>query len=311
MSDSNENDQELNRPEIEEENGEIRENIENKEIKEDKENEEIGKDLLNEEIKEKEEDKEIKENKEVKENKSNKNKKDNNNLNLEYEILPEDHTNFDLSFKIIVIGDSGVGKSCLTNNAVKNIFDDAYNATVGFEFFTFNVKMNNKIIKLQIWDTCGQELYRSLITNFYRNSSLAIMVYAINSKESFEDIEMWLRELRTHSNPDAKVFLIGNKIDLEAQRVVKKEQGEQFCKDNKLNLFMESSAKTGINAQEIFIQAAKTLFDDYNKYKDKINFREEKQEINQEQNPNSNQYQNEMNRRRIDNKQKRNQGGCC
>ena len=283
MSDSNENDPELARPEMEEENEEIKEDIENK----------------------------VKENKEVKENKDNKNNKDNNNLDFKYEILPEDQINFDLSFKIIVIGDSGVGKSCLTNNAVKNIFDDAYNATVGFEFFTFNVKINNKVIKLQIWDTCGQELYRSLITNFYRNSSLAIMVYAINSKESFEDIEMWLRELRTHSNPDAKVFLIGNKIDLEAQRVVKKEQGEQFCKDNKLNLFMESSAKTGLNAQNIFIQAAKTLFDDYNKYKDNVNYVEEQQDISREQSINSIQYQNEINRKRIENRQKKNQGGCC
>ena len=301
MSDSNDNPPELTRPGIEEENGDIREDLENKEIKEDKEKEEIKE---NKEVKK---DKVIKGGEEVKDNKVN---IDNNNLDFKYEILPEDQTNFDLSFKIIVIGDSGVGKSCLTNNAVKNIFDDAYNATVGFEFFTFNVKINGKIIKLQIWDTCGQELYRSLITNFYRNSSLAIMVYAINSKESFEDIEMWLRELRTHSNPDAKVFLIGNKIDLEPQRVVKKEQGEQFCKENKLNLFMESSAKTGINAQNIFIQAAKTLFDDYNKYKDKLNFGDEKQDVVQEQPLNSVQYQNEMNKRRIDNKQRKNQG-CC
>ena len=99
---------------------------------------------------------------------------------FKYEILPEEHTTFDLSFKLIVIGDGGVGKSCLTNHAVKNIFDEAYNATVGFEFFTFNVKINDKVIKLQIWDTCGQEIYRSLVTNFYRNSSLAIVVYAID-----------------------------------------------------------------------------------------------------------------------------------
>ena len=228
---------------------------------------------------------------------------------FQYEILPEDQTNFDLSFKLIVIGDSGVGKSCLTNNAVKNIFDDAYNATVGFEFFTFNVKINGKIIKLQIWDTCGQELYRSLITNFYRNSSLAIMVYAINSKESFENIEMWLRELRTHSNPDAKVFLIGNKIDLENQRQVEKEKGEQFCKENKLNLFMESSAKTGVNAQNIFIQAAKTLYDDYINYQKKTD-EAGKTKNNTTQNLMQNQNQ-QINRKRIDNKPRKNQGGCC
>lgn len=96
------------------------------------------------------------------------------------EILPEDHSNYDLSFKVIVVGDSGVGKSCLTMRGTKNLFDDQYNATVGFEFFTFNCKINDQIIKLQVWDTCGQEIYRSLITNFYRNSSLAFMVYSID-----------------------------------------------------------------------------------------------------------------------------------
>ena len=192
-------------------------------------------------------------------------------IKYEYEILSEDYTNFDLSFKLIVIGDSGVGKSCLTNNAVKNTFEEAYNATVGFEFFTFNVKMCEKVIKLQIWDTCGQELYRSLITNFYRNSSLAIMVYAINDKATFENIEMWLRELRTHSNPDAKVFLIGNKVDLEKEREVTTEQGENYCKQNKIDLFMESSAKTGLNTQNIFLKAAELLFDNYNKYQNKKN----------------------------------------
>jgi small GTP-binding protein len=99
---------------------------------------------------------------------------------LQYTLLPDDHNQYDLSFKLIVIGDSGVGKSCLTLKATKNLFENNYSATVGFEFFTFNIKINDKIIKLQIWDTCGQEIYKSLITNFYRNSSLAIMCYAIN-----------------------------------------------------------------------------------------------------------------------------------
>ena len=205
-------------------------------------------------------------------------------IKYEYEILSEDYTNFDLSFKLIVIGDSGVGKSCLTNNAVKNTFEEAYNATVGFEFFTFNVKMCEKVIKLQIWDTCGQELYRSLITNFYRNSSLAIMVYSINDKATFENIEMWLRELRTHSNPDAKVFLIGNKVDLEKEREVTTEQGENYCKQNKIDLFMESSAKTGLNTQNIFLKAAELLFDNYNKYQNKKNENENEDDDNKDEN---------------------------
>ena len=190
-------------------------------------------------------------------------KNESSSQNSKYEILPDDYTQYDLSFKIIVIGDSGVGKSCLTNKATKNIFEETYNATVGFEFFTFNIKINEKIVKLQIWDTCGQELYRSLITNFYRNSSLAIIVYAVNDKNSFDSIEMWLRELRTHSNPDAKVFLIANKIDLTEQRKIKTEDGESYAKKNNLTKFMEASAKSGVNVQKIFIDAAKILYDDY------------------------------------------------
>ena len=230
-----------------------------------------------------------------------------NSTDFKYEILPEDATNFDLSFKIIVIGDCGVGKSCLTNNAIKNVFEEAYNATVGFEFITFNIKLNDKVIKLQIWDTCGQELYRSLVTNFYRNSSLAIMVYAINLKESFENIEMWLRDLRTHSNPDAKVFLIGNKIDLEKERQVSKEEGEKFAKDNNLSLFLESSAKTGVNSQEIFIQAAKVLYRDYLNYQKKMEKAGQSSGV-------KNQPQHEPNQRltkkNFEEKQP-DKGGCC
>ena len=98
----------------------------------------------------------------------------------DYEILREDFPNYDLSFKVIVIGNSGVGKSCLSMQATKHKFENNYLATVGFEFFAFNMKLDNKVIKLQIWDTCGQEIYRSLITSFYKNSSLAIIVYAID-----------------------------------------------------------------------------------------------------------------------------------
>ena len=177
----------------------------------------------------------------------------------DYELLAEDYSNYDIAFKIIVIGNAGVGKSCLSMQATKRRFENNYLATVGFEFFVFNMKLDNKILKLQIWDTCGQELYRSLITNFYRNTSLAIMVYAINSKETFENIETWLRELRTHSNPDCKVFLIGNKIDLEKEREITKEKAESYSKENKIDFFIESSAKTGFNAQKIFIKAAEIL----------------------------------------------------
>ena len=120
-------------------------------------------------------------------NNSNNNEKNNletkiENANSEddYEVLSEDHPEYDLSFKVVVIGDSGVGKSCLSVKATKNIFDNEYSSTIGFEFFKYNLKIKDTVIRLQIWDTCGQEIYRSLVANFYRNASLAIIVYSIN-----------------------------------------------------------------------------------------------------------------------------------
>ena len=185
----------------------------------------------------------------------------------EYEILGEDYPTYDLSFKIIVIGNSGVGKSSLSIQAARHTFAENYFATVGVEFFTMNIKLQNKVIKLQIWDTCGQEIYRSLISNFYSNSSLAVIVYSITDSSSFDSIDNWVKELKANSSPDIKVFLIGNKIDLEDQRVVSTEQGKMLQNDYNLDLFVESSAREGHNTEYIFAQAAKVLYDDYVKYK--------------------------------------------
>ena len=183
------------------------------------------------------------------------------------ELLPEDFAQYDISFKIIVIGDSGVGKSCLTTQAVRNNFEEFYQATVGFEFLTFNLRINNNVVKLQIWDTCGQEVYKSLISNFYRNSSLALILYAINNRDSFKHAENWLNDLKNQSNPNVRVFLVGNKSDLENERVVTKEEAEQFKNEKKLDKFIETSAKTGENARSALLEAAKLLYKDYLKAK--------------------------------------------
>ena len=190
--------------------------------------------------------------------------------NIKCEVVKEDFLQFDLSFKIIVIGDTSVGKSCLTMKATKDYFENYYSPTVGFEFYTFNVKIDEQNIRLQIWDTCGQEEYRSLIQNFYRNSSLAIMVYSIDNEKSFENLEIWLNEIKLKGNPDVKIFLIGNKIDLEDNREVPTEKGQQFYKDNKLDFFLETSAKTGINVEDVFTSAAKILYREHMNYKDRI-----------------------------------------
>ena len=187
------------------------------------------------------------------------------------EMLPEDYPQYDLSFKLIFIGDSGVGKSCLTTKAVKNNFEEYYQATVGFEFLTFNMRVNDKVIKLQIWDTCGQEIYKSLISNFYRNSSLAVLIYAIDNKESFNHAENWLSDLKSQANPDVRIFLVGNKADLEEDRKVSTEEGEKYKQEQNLDLFMETSAKTGHNARNVLVEAAKILYKDYLKFDENNN----------------------------------------
>ena len=179
------------------------------------------------------------------------------------ETLPEDYAQYDLSFKMIVIGDSGVGKSCLTTKAVKNTFEEFYQATIGFEFLTFNLKMNDTVVKLQIWDTCGQEVYRSLISNFYRNSSLAVLLYAIDNRESFINAENWLKELKGQASPDVKIMIVGNKCDLEDERKVSFDEGKEFKEKNHLDFFMETSAKTGFNVKNFIIEAAEILYKDY------------------------------------------------
>ena len=187
------------------------------------------------------------------------------------ELENNENINIDLSFKIIVIGNSAVGKSSLVDRATKNRFLEDYNTTIGFDYCSFYIKYDYKIIKLQIWDTCGQEIYQSLITNFYRNSSLAIMVYAINNRKSFDNLDSWLKELKKESNPDAKTILIGNKVDLEKERVVSYEEAEKYAKDYHFSNFFETSAKTGFNAQKVFINAAVSLYEDYIKYKSSEN----------------------------------------
>ena len=169
-------------------------------------------------------------------------------------------TYYDYSYKLIIIGNSGTGKSSLIKSAVSNDFKNDYQTTIAFEYSSLMIKINNdKTYKLQIWDTCGQEIYRSLISNFFRNASLAVVMYSITESKSFEALDEWVNELREQANSDIIIFLVGNKSDLEEERVISYEQGKQYAKDKNLNFFIETSAKIGNNAKEIFMEAAKQL----------------------------------------------------
>ena len=166
----------------------------------------------------------------------------------------------DKKYKIIWIGDSGVGKTCLLTKALKNFFDEALKSTLGFEYHNITININNKKILLQTWDTCGQESFKCIVNMFYKRAKLAILVYSIDNRKSFEGINFWLNELRINSSEQIKLILIGNKTDLDDQREVSYEEGKNFSQLNGFNFFSETSAKEGEAPLEVLTKAAEILY---------------------------------------------------
>ena len=132
-----------------------------------------------------------------------------------------------INYKIIMVGNSGVGKTCVLMRAVNNRFTDKYQATIGFEFLLLYFQVNNVKIKLQIWDTCGQELYRSLIQGFYRNTSVTILVYSKTSRESYEDLNSWIKDIKMNTEEGTSIFLLGNKCE---SGLIKQTMKRKFLK---------------------------------------------------------------------------------
>ena len=158
---------------------------------------------------------------------------------------------YDKIFKIVIIGDSGVGKTNLISRYLKNDFKPETKATIGVEFNDKKYEYKNKKIKIQIWDTAGQERYRSLTSMYYKGAKGAILVYDITSKNSFENIDKWLIEMKKTADENIKIILIGNKCDLIDKREVKEDDGKIKAKD--LNVpFMETSALNCINVEKAF-----------------------------------------------------------
>ena len=166
--------------------------------------------------------------------------------------------NFDYLFKYIIIGDSSVGKSNLLMKFIQNKFTEEYLTTIGVEFGTKNIKINNKIYRIQIWDTAGQEYFRSIAKAYFKNCVCAMLVYDITCKESFDNIKNWLQDIHEESPKTVLIVLIGNKIDLEDKRIISFDDGKNFANENGL-IFMETSAKTGEGINEIFEQTIKEI----------------------------------------------------
>eukprot|EP00349_Pseudokeronopsis_sp_Brazil_P001962 CAMPEP_0202959430 /NCGR_PEP_ID=MMETSP1396-20130829/3620_1 /ASSEMBLY_ACC=CAM_ASM_000872 /TAXON_ID= /ORGANISM="Pseudokeronopsis sp., Strain Brazil" /LENGTH=175 /DNA_ID=CAMNT_0049677979 /DNA_START=12 /DNA_END=539 /DNA_ORIENTATION=+ len=153
----------------------------------------------------------------------------------------------DSLFKIIIIGDSGIGKSCVLKRLVENEFKEDHDVTVGVEFGSYLIRIEDKILKLQIWDTAGQESFRSITKIFYRGAHAAILGYSITNRETFNNLTDWMKEARNSCSPEVLMFLLGNKSDMEVEREVDEHEGARFKKENDLLYFTETSAKSGDN----------------------------------------------------------------
>mmetsp|Transcript_23599 Transcript_23599/g.45099 ORF Transcript_23599/g.45099 Transcript_23599/m.45099 type:complete len:211 (-) Transcript_23599:34-666(-) len=161
-------------------------------------------------------------------------------------------------YKLILIGDSQVGKTCLLSRYMKGTVPQAAQATIGVEFATRTVQVaGGQTVKVQIWDTAGQERYRAITSAHYRNATGALLVYDVTSEISFQNCAKWLTDLRNGAGPDVLIQLVGNKADLvEAKpelRAVSQDAAEKFASEHGLK-FMEASAVTGYNLPEIFVQ---------------------------------------------------------
>ena len=152
----------------------------------------------------------------------------------------------------------GVGKSCLLLQFTDKRFQPVHDLTIGVEFGARMVNIENKQVKLQIWDTAGQESFRSITRSYYRGAAGALLVYDITRRDTFKHLSTWLEEARQHSQSNMTIMLIGNKNDLEHRRAVSFEEGKAFADANGL-IFMETSAKTAFNVEQAFINTAEKI----------------------------------------------------
>lgn len=165
------------------------------------------------------------------------------------------------NYKLVFLGDSSVGKSSIVTRFVENYFQDYKKPTIGATFCTGNIAKDNNIIKFEIWDTAGQEIYKSLIPMYYRGSRFAVVVYDVTDDNSYIGAKNWIYELKKNCDPNCIIILVGNKIDLKDKKLIFNDL-EEFClSENIINL--QVSAKTGENIQDIFKKLADNIPEDY------------------------------------------------
>ncbi|KAJ2559458.1 GTP-binding protein [Coemansia sp. RSA 1933] len=168
---------------------------------------------------------------------------------------PQKNTSYDYLMKLLLIGDSGVGKSCLLLRFSDDQFTPSFITTIGIDFKIRTIELDGKRIKLQIWDTAGQERFRTITTAYYRGAMGILLVYDVTDERSFNNIENWYMNVEQHASEGVNKILIGNKCDIEERRVVTRDMGQALA--NKFNVkFKETSAKSNINVEESFLELA-------------------------------------------------------
>ena len=165
--------------------------------------------------------------------------------------MSDNEESYDILLKLVMIGDSGVGKTNILSRYINNEFSSITKATVGVEFFSTIIKKNNKLIKLQIWDTAGQERYKSITSAYYKGAKGAFVVYDITKMKTFKNLDKWITELKANGNEDIYIILIGNKLDLEKNREVMTNDVKRKAEELKVGYF-ETSAIDGSNIEHAF-----------------------------------------------------------
>ncbi|CAF0809234.1 unnamed protein product [Brachionus calyciflorus] len=158
---------------------------------------------------------------------------------------------YDYLFKILLIGDSGVGKTCILCRFSDDSFNSSFISTIGIDFKMKTIELNGKKIKLQIWDTAGQERFYTITSTYYRGAMGIMLVYDVTDTKSFDSIGKWLRNIEENANEDVVKMIIGNKCDMEEKRAVETSRGQEVAKHHNIP-FIETSAKTNVNVTRAF-----------------------------------------------------------